>query len=177
MLVLESLDQVITQDEFAQIIGVSPARVSQLIASGAVQGTTAGQWLLSYTERLRDQAAGRMGENGGLDLVQERAALAKAQRESQELKNAVSRGEYAPIGLLADVLGKASGSVVDRFDQLPGKLAKACPDLADDARVAVLEVVTSARNEWVRSTANLVDAFMDDLPDDDEGGMVEEAIA
>jgi hypothetical protein len=37
--------------------------------------------------------------------------------------------------------------------------------------------VTSARNEWVRSTANLVDAFMDDLPDDDEGGMLEEATA
>lgn len=177
MLVLPALDQVITQDEFAQIIGVSPARVSQLMAAGAIQGETAGQWLRSYTERLRDQAAGRMGENGGLDLVQERAALARSQRESQELKNAVARGEYAPIGLLADVLGKASSAVVDRFDQLPGRLAKACPDLPDAARTAVIEVVTSARNEWVRSTASLIDEVIDEMPDDEDGGVLEEAFA
>ena len=177
MHVLAALNQTITQDEFAQIIGVSPARVSQLMAAGAIQGETAGQWLRSYTERLRDQAAGRMGENGGLDLVQERAALARSQRESQELKNAIARGEYAPVGLLSDVLGKASSAVVDRFEQLPGKIAKACPELPDAARVAVLEVVTSARNEWVRSTASLIDEVIDEMPDDEDGGVLEEAFA
>lgn len=175
MNLIDALNQTITQAVFAELIGVSEARVSQLMASGAIrQGETAGQWLRSYTERLRDQAAGRMGENGGLDLVQERAALAKAQRVNQELKNAVARGEYAPVGLLADVLGKASGAVVDRFDQLPGKLHKACPDLPEAARGAVMEVVASARNEWVRSTANLVDAFLDEIQDDDDGSILEE---
>lgn len=174
MNLIDALNQPITQAVFAELVGVSEARVSQLMASGAIrQGETAGQWLLSYTERLRDQAAGRMGENGGLDLVQERAALARSQRFAQDMKNSVALGEYAPVGLLSDVLGKASSSVVDRFDQLPGKLAKACPDLPEAARSAVLEVVTSARNQWVRSTATLVDAFLDELPEDDDGGSVE----
>lgn len=68
------------------------------------KGDNAHSWLLGYCDRLRGMAAGRHSA-GGLDLVQERAALARSQREAQELKNAVARGEFAPIGLLADVLG------------------------------------------------------------------------
>jgi hypothetical protein len=76
---------------------------------------TNGCW---RTASLRDQAAGRLGsELGGLDLTQERAALAREQREGQSIKNAVARKEYAPVGLLADVLGMVASAVVDRFDQ------------------------------------------------------------
>ena len=85
----------ITQAEFAVIIGVSEAKVSQLVAEGVIQrGQIAHMWLLEYCERLREVAAGRASvEAGGLDLVQERAALARSQREAQEIKNAVARGE------------------------------------------------------------------------------------
>lgn len=135
------------------------------------RGGTAHEWLLAYCERLRDQAAGRAGDGaGGLDLVQERAALARSQREAQDLKNAVARGEYAPIGLLADVLGRAASSVVDRFDQLEGALRKSCPDISDDVLLAVLSVNASARNEWLRATARLVDQYIDELADADEEG-------
>ncbi|WP_320363723.1 hypothetical protein, partial [Aquabacterium sp.] len=130
-----------TQALIGQLVGVSQQAISALVNAGKLPAdATIGEMLIAYCERIREQAAGRKGETGDLDLVQERAALARSQRESQELKNAVARGEYAPIGLLADVLGKASGAVVDRFDQLPGRIAKACPDLPDAARVAVLEV-------------------------------------
>lgn len=176
--VLEVLDAPISQAEFAQVVGVSEARVSQWISDGVlVRGETAHQWLLALCERLRDQAAGRAGaEVGGLDLVQERAALAREQREGQAIKNAVARKEYAPIGLLADVLGMASSSVVDRFEQLEGTLRKAVPDLPDEAKTAVLKVIANARNEWIRSTAQLVaesvDAMLAAAEDgDDEGGM------
>jgi phage terminase Nu1 subunit (DNA packaging protein) len=167
--VVPVLQQPIAQAEFAELVGVSEARVSQLISEGVIaRGDTAHGWLVGYCERLRDQAAGRMGETMGLDLVQERAALAREQREGQAIKNAVARREYAPVGLLADVLGQAAGAVVGRFDQLEGTLRKACPDLPDEAKTAVLTVIAAARNEWIRSTARLVSDSVDAMVDDDE---------
>ena len=165
MKIIPVLDQTVSQAEFAQMIGVSEARVSQLVSEGIiVRGDTAHEWLIGYCERLRDQAAGRAGsETGGLDLVQERAALAREQRIAQALKNDVARGEYAPIGLLTDVLATAGAAVVDRFEQLDGALRKACPDLPDEARTTIMTVIASARNEWIRSTAQLVDRSLDDM--------------
>lgn len=165
MKVIPALEQQIAQAEFAQMIGVSEARVSQLVADGVlVRGETALEWLVSYCERLRDQAAGRLGtEVGGLDLVQERAALAREQREGQAIKNAVARKEFAPVGLLADVLGHAASAVVDRFDQLEGVLRKAVPDLPDEAKTAVMQVIANARNEWIRGTERLVSDHIDAL--------------
>lgn len=84
--------------------------------------------------------------------MQERARLARSQREAQDIKNAVARGEFAPIGLLADVLGMASSAVVDRFEQLESAMRKACPDLPDEAKATVQQVIANARNEWIRAT-------------------------
>lgn len=175
MKVVPILDQPISQAEFAELVGISEARVSQLVADGVLpRGETAHNMLLAYCERLRDQAAGRAGDGaGGLDLVQERAALAREQRIGQAIKNGVARGEFGPVGLLADVLGRASSAVVDRFDHLEGMLAKSCPDLPEEAKTAVLTVIADARNEWIKSTVRLVDAAVDEmiaLGDDDALG-------
>lgn len=172
MKVIPYLDQPISQSDFADMVGLSEARVSQLLSEGMLQrGATAHQWLVGYCERLRDVAAGRgSSESGGLDLVQERAGLAREQRIAQALKNAIARQEYAPIGLLADVLAAASSAVVDRFDQLEGTLRKACPDLPDEARTAVQQVIASARNEWIRSTERLVAQRVDELASDGDDG-------
>lgn len=168
MKILPYLAAPISQAEFAQIVGISEARVSTLISEGVLtKGDNAHSWLLGYCDRLRDMAAGRHSA-GGLDLVQERAALARSQREAQELKNAVARGEFAPIGLLADVLGQAASAVVDRMDQVEGDLRKACPDLPEDARVVVLRTLANARNEWIRSTAKLVSDQVDGMTEDQE---------
>lgn len=165
MKVAPLLDQVTSQADFAEMVGVSEARVSQLMADGVMQrGGTAHDWLLAYCDRLRDQAAGRVGDGvGGLDLVQERAALTRSQREKQDLDNAKARGEYAAIGLLTDVLGRASSATVDRFDLLEGDLRKACPDISDEVLLTVLGVIAKARNEWIRATSRLVDEYIDQL--------------
>lgn len=178
MKVVDALAAPITQAEFAVLIGVSEAKVSQLASEGViVRGATAHAWLLSYCERLREVAAGRASvEGGGLDLVQERAALARSQREAQDIKNAVSRGEYAPIGLLADVLGLASSAVVDRFEQLEGALQKACPGLPDEAKATIQQVIANARNEWIRSTAKLVGDHLDSLEQSLEEGEDDESV-
>ncbi len=163
-----------TQAVIGQLVGVSQQAISALVNDGKIPATgTVGAVLVAYCERLREQAAGRMGEEaGGLDLVQERAALARSQRIAQDLKNDIARGEYAPIGLLTDVLATAGAAVVDRFEQLDGALRKACPDLPDEARTTIMTVIASARNEWIRSTAQLVDRSLDELlaqqADDDQ---------
>lgn len=158
-----------TQLGLAQLVGVTQPTISNLMTEGKIPATgTLADLLHAYCQRLRDQAAGRLGsETGGLDLVQERAALAREQRISQALKNSIARGEYAPIGVLADVLGMASSAVVDRMDQLEGALRKACPDLPEEARDTVMQVIASARNEWVRSTAKLVTERVDSMGDAD----------
>ncbi len=175
MKVLEALQGTITQAEFAQLVGVSEARVSQMLAEGALpRGASGHSWLLAYAERLREQAAGRASaEAGGLDLVQERAGLARSQREAQEMKNQVMRGEWAPIGLLEDVLAAAAAGVVDRFEQLDGALKKAAPDLPAAARDVVHKQIADARNEWIRATASLAAASLDQLLDDGDDTALE----
>ena len=151
------------------LVGVSDSRISQLVAEGVlVQGGTLREWLLAYCQRLREQAAGR-ASHGDLDLAQERAALARAQREGVELKNAALRGEYAPIGLLEDVLSTASSAIADQLDGLEGVLRRVAPELPEGARDAVQQAIARARNEWVRSTEALVLARLDAMavPDDD----------
>lgn len=168
MKVLPHLDAIVSQAEFAQMVGVSEASISKRMSEGVMtRGENVHAWLVGYCEHLRDQAAGRIGETLGLDLVQERAGLAKAQREAQELKNSVARGEYAPIGILADVLGLASSAIVDRLDQVEGQLRKACPDLPEEARITVLRVLADARNEWIRSTCQLINNAVDAMAQSD----------
>lgn len=161
-----------TQQEIAEHLDMSDRNLRDLLQAVGLDHKQAAmsEIRLAYIRRLREQAAGRMGDSSGLDLVQERAALAREQREGQAIKNAVARKEYAPVGLLSDVLGMASSAVVDHFDQLEGVLRKACPELPDDAKTAVMTVIAKARNEWIRATANLVVESLDAMlaADDDD---------
>lgn len=163
------LDAAPVQEVTARIVGVTQQAISAMVTEGKLPpAATQGEMVQAYCQRLRDQAAGRLGSDvGGLDLVQERAALAREQRLGIEIKNAVLRGEFAPITLLAEVLGVASQSVVERFEQLPGLLKKACPDLPDAAREQVMAALAGARNEWVRATESLVVAKLESTPDDE----------
>lgn len=153
------------------VVGVSQQAISAQMGDGRIpSGGTLGEVVQAYCQRLRDQAAGRLGAMpGGLDPVQEAAALNRSKRIGQDLKNSVARKEYGPVGLLADVLGTAASAVVDRFDHLEGVLAKSCPDLPEEAKTAVLTVIADARNEWIRATAKLVDDAVDAMLATDEG--------
>lgn len=159
------LSRPITQAAFGELVGVSQQAVSEFLKGAALgPAVPAIDMLHAYCSHLREVAAGRGSlEAGGLDLVQERAALARSQRVAQDLKNAVAAGEYAPIGLLADVLAGASSAVVARLDQLEGALRKACPELPEEARITVMQVHASARNEWIKSTARLVDRQLEQV--------------
>lgn len=170
--VLDLLDVSITQAEFAALVGISEARVSQMLSEGLLPRDATGLAMLrAYVERLRDQAAGRMGETGGLDLVQERALLAREQRIGQRIKNEVALKTWAPIGLLTDVLAMASQSVVDRLDALRGQIRRVCPDLPAEAHQTLEDGLAKARNDWMRATQSLVVQGLEEgLDDADEVG-------
>lgn len=166
---LQGLGQAIQHKQFAQLVGLSEARVSQLAAEGLLQsGGTGLQWTQAYCQRLREHAAGVNG-----DLARERASLAREQRRGIEIKNAVLRGEYASVALLAEVLATASQAVSERFEHLPGRLRKAFPALQPDVIDAVVTVIAEARNEWVRQTAELVVATIS-VPDEEEAAGLED---
>jgi phage terminase Nu1 subunit (DNA packaging protein) len=148
------LDNRVTQAEFGELVGISQQAVSELMAKKVLQmGATARVWLLAYCANLRDVASGRDPDGA---LVLERTRLAREQADEKAIGNAIKRREFAPIGLLADVLATASAAVVDRFDALPADLRKACPDLPAEARDAIGRTIANARNEWIRATADLV---------------------
>ena len=166
------LDACCTQTLFSEIVGLNQSTVSRLLDEAIIgDGGTLVEWITDYCHRLREMAAGRQGTTtGGLDLVQERAALARSQRIAQDMKNAVSRGEFAPIGLLADVLAAAGSGLVDRFDQVEGTLRKSCPDLPHEAVEVILSILASARNEWISSTQRLVIERLDAMTTDEDDG-------
>ena len=141
-------------------MGVTQPAISAMMADRRLPQN--GTWLeliRAYVGQLRKTAAGP-GEEVS-ELARQKTLLIKAQTEAQDLKNAVARGEYAPIGILADVLALASSAIVDRLDQLEGQLRKACPDLPEEARMVILREIADARNEWIRSTSKLVADSLD----------------
>jgi phage terminase Nu1 subunit (DNA packaging protein) len=165
--VIASIYQPVTQAAFGEMVGVTQQAISTYVTSGLLKpGDTAHAWLLAYCDRLRMEASGRASPVSD-DLNRERTALARSQREAQDLKNAVTRGEYAPIGLLEDVLAIASSAVADRIEGLEGLLRKVAPDLPEPTRDALLVAIAGARNEWVRATTRLVLERLDAIDADD----------
>lgn len=160
-----------SQRAFASMLGITQQAVSQMAVAGVIKLDETGMvWLRAYVSHLREQAAGRLGKNSsGPSLADERAALSRAQRESIEHKNAVTRGEFAPIGLLADVLSAAASAVVDRMDRVESELSKRCPELPETAKRAVMAVLAGARNEWVSAATMAAARKLDEVSEIDEG--------
>ncbi|MBS1188920.1 MAG: hypothetical protein H6R10_712 [Rhodocyclaceae bacterium] len=164
-------DQRPTQAEIAAHLDISDRRLRELLTEFGLdhKQVPLSDIRIKYIRKLREEAAGRAA-GGDLDLAGERALLARAQREGQEIKNEVARGTYAPIELLSDVLANASQAVVDRMDQIPAALRRVCPDLPQAARDAIMAEIASARNEMVRKTASLVADTLEptDVQEEDE---------
>ena len=156
----------ITQSEFGNLIGVSQPAVSDMLARKVIApGGTAGEWLLSYCNHLRETAAGRAAQ-GDLDLAGERARLAKEQADRVAMQNAVQRGELAPVAALESVLSATGARVGRLLDALPGQIARRAPDLPADALTLIERDIASCRNLAAEMRlADLSDA--DDAPDDD----------
>ncbi len=166
-----NLNSEIKQADLAALVGISQPAVSQLMTEGKIPANgSLGAVMSAYCHRLREQAAARMGL-GGLDLVQERAALAREQRTAHAMKNARLRSEFAQTALLQSILHSVATTVAGHIEQAAVQIDAACPDLPADARAVVDRALASAALEWLRSTRELVtraDADLSDEPDFEE---------
>ena len=107
---LIDMEQQATQASLAALVGVTQPTISKLMADGKIPAAgTLGELLLAYCQRLRDQAAGRLGDSLGLDLVQERAALAREQRED----DTVFEQDGVRIFVDAESLALVDGTEID----------------------------------------------------------------
>lgn len=163
-------DGSVTQRDFGAAVGISQQAVSDLVHAGVLQpGASGSQWLLAYCARLREQAEARLGATPeGLDVVQERAKLARELRVRLEMKNAVLRLEYAPAAWLGSVLATVSQAVADRLDQLPGQLPMKAPALPESAVEVLTVAFAQMRAEWLRCTSDLTLAKIAEVDTDSD---------
>lgn len=138
-------DMETTQAKFGELVGISQPAVSDLVRAGVLSpGQTAGQWLLAYCSRLREQAAGRLAE-GGLDLATERARLAREQADRVAMVNAQTRRELAPVATLEQALADVCKQIADVLEAIPVNLKRR--GLADgDALELIRREIASVRN-------------------------------
>jgi phage terminase Nu1 subunit (DNA packaging protein) len=102
-----------TQADVADHLDLSQQAVAKLVSAGVLPKAEGRGSLdieacrVAYIRRLREQAAGRSSEGAdeeGLDLVAERARLAKEQADAQAMKNAEARGELVRAGPMTDAI-------------------------------------------------------------------------
>lgn len=135
-----------TQAEFGQMVGVSQQAISSLVGRGILDlEVSGGAALLAYCSHLRETAAGRAA-GGELDLADERAKLAKAQRERIEMQNAQTRAELAPVVLIEEVLAKAGARAGGILDAIPGAVRRRVPQLSSEEVNNIAKEIAKARN-------------------------------
>ena len=137
---MTQINDVCTHTVFADVVGVTPSMVTDLGRRGIITiGQPLRDQVRSYCAHIREQAAGRAG-TGPLSLADERAALAKSQRERIDMQNAITRREYGPIAQIeysiADVMAQAANmGWHDTWPVTPGNRQLTNDDLNIDAEV------------------------------------------
>ena len=91
----------VTAPELGDWLGLTDRSVRDLAADGTIPRSRRGRYPLkagvrAYCAHAREVAAGRASQNGELDIVAERARLAKEQADKLEMENAAARGELLP---------------------------------------------------------------------------------
>lgn len=157
----------ITQAKFGKLVGISAQIVSKLVQSEVLpKNENVGEWLLVYCQHLRRRAAGHVSEEG-LDLVQERAALAREQKETAALKNAELRGElvraeelYRQLFTVARTARNGLITIADRI---------AVQAAAEEDAHTVHEMITSEIEGVMEEMLEAAEALID-LPEDEDDG-------
>ena len=133
-----------TQTEVASHLDLSQSAVSQLVTEGIFAaserrgGLDVDACRVAYIRRLREQAAGRAPIGDGpadLDLVAERARLAKEQADAQGMRNDVMRGSVVLAADVAAVVGSCCATIRNRLLALPSEKAPAVHQCRTTAEV------------------------------------------
>lgn len=163
---LDDVDRTVTQAAFAELVSISQPAVSELISRGTLtRGASLRRWLVEYCENLREQAAGR-ASTGDLDLIQERAALAREQRIKIAMVNQQMQKELAPVSVLEQVLAKVGRQIATKLEAIPVQIKRRTTTLSAEDIDLITEEITKARN--IAAAIKLED-LNDGLVGDSEG--------
>jgi terminase small subunit / prophage DNA-packing protein len=124
---------VATAVDLARLWGITRQAVNALARRGIIKrqgrGFDRDESTLRYCAHLRGLATGRGGEAAITSATAERARLAKAQADSQELKNAALRGAVLDAGAVerewADILRTVRAGML----AVPSRAAQRLPHL------------------------------------------------
>jgi terminase small subunit / prophage DNA-packing protein len=124
---------VATAVDLARLWGITRQAVNALARRGIItrkgRGFDRDESTLRYCAHLRELATGRGGEAAITSATAERARLAKAQADSQELKNAALRGAVLDAGAVerewADILRTVRAGML----AVPSRAAQRLPHL------------------------------------------------
>lgn len=144
-----------TQQELAAHLDLSDRQIRNLIAAGILERPDQrGSYdietcRLAYIRHLRSVAQGHRTEDGGLDLVAERARLASAQADAQELKNAELRKELVRAVDVEKANVSIASAIAARMLQIPAALADRCAALTVPAEVfkLIMDAIRDALTE------------------------------
>lgn len=115
-----------TQSAFAQLVGIGPRSVTNLLSRGIIRRNgTAGEWLLMYANHLREVAAARQSADGSLDLVAERAALTLEQRHIASIKRRELEGTLIEKAGVKAAMGRRIREFSDSLLTIPARMAPA----------------------------------------------------
>lgn len=116
-----------THEQVAEHLFVSRQKISELVRR-KILPTGKGVGALdidacrkAYVEHLRGIAAGKIGE-GGFDLTDERARLAKEQADAQAMKNALARGEMLDATEAERTWGEVLRGIRARMMAVPSRV-------------------------------------------------------
>ncbi len=156
------LSEAITQQQFGDLVGVSQQAVSDLVGRGVLMaGDSAAEWLTAYCDHLREMAAGRGGEEG-VNLVRERALLAREQRIRVAIQNAEKKGQLAPVAALEQALATAGAKASKILATIKGEIRLHYPQLPASGLAAVDTIVGKALNA-------VASMSLDEEDEDEEG--------
>ncbi len=154
----------LTQKQFADHVGVTRVVVTDLVQRGVVDLSYGlDDSRLKYIARLREQAAGRLGEtDSDYDLGAERARLAFHQANKTEMEVAQLKGQLISGELVAATWQSMVAAAKARFLALPTQIANsviAATDLQaviDAVSVPIREALSELENDGLPSSVRTV---------------------
>lgn len=153
MPVSDGARMIVTGDELAAWLDVGRRKITEFAADGRVvkagRGFDLKASVTAYCGYIREIAAGRSNGEDGLDLVAERARLAKEQADALEMKNALTRGEMLRREDVDAAVHGAFARVRARLISVPVKLAPVVMaiETPSEAQAAIRDAIYEALRE------------------------------
>lgn len=164
----------ITQQYIGEHLDLDQSSISRLCSDLGIdwRTTSIDAIRIAYIRRLREQAAGR-ATAGDLDLANERAALARAQRVRIEMQNFVTRKELAPVALLSQIIAKTATKISGQLEAIPGAVRRRCPELGANIIGMIAEEIAKIRNTVAQMKLEDLDRPFDQFDPDDEAELID----